>query len=110
VAVIGQFFEVNPFVTNMLVAMGLALGIDYYSLFIVSRLREERGKGLAHGEAILNVSSTATRAVVAERHRVLARPARHVSGPDRDPAQPGPGCDRRRRGLDRGRPHLPPRC
>jgi putative drug exporter of the RND superfamily len=63
VALIGQFFEVNVFVTNMLVAMGLALGIDY-SLFIVSRLREERGKGLPHGEAILNVSSTATRAVV----------------------------------------------
>ena len=28
VALIGQFFEVNVFVTNMLVAMGLALGID----------------------------------------------------------------------------------
>ena len=63
VAVIGQFFEVNLFVTNMLVAMGLALGIDY-SLFIVSRLREERVKGLPHREAILNVASTATRAVV----------------------------------------------
>jgi putative drug exporter of the RND superfamily len=63
VAVIGQLFEVNVFVQNMLIAMGLALGIDY-SLFIVSRLREERGKGLPHGEAILNVSSTATRAVV----------------------------------------------
>jgi len=63
VAVIGQLFEVNLFVTNMLVAMGLALGIDY-SLFIVSRLREERAKGLPHREAILNVSSTATRAVV----------------------------------------------
>jgi putative drug exporter of the RND superfamily len=63
VAVIGQFFEVNLFVTNMLVAMGLALGIDY-SLFIVSRLREERAKRLSHGEAILNVASTATRAVV----------------------------------------------
>jgi putative drug exporter of the RND superfamily len=63
VALIGQFFEVNLFVTNMLVAMGLALGIDY-SLFIVSRLREERAKALPHGEAILNVSSTATRAVV----------------------------------------------
>jgi putative drug exporter of the RND superfamily len=63
VAVIGQFFQVNLFVTNMLVAMGLALGIDY-SLFIVSRLREERAKGLPHGDAILNVSSTATRAVV----------------------------------------------
>jgi uncharacterized membrane protein YdfJ with MMPL/SSD domain len=63
VAVIGQFFEVNLFVTNMLVAMGLALGIDY-SLFIVSRLREERARRLPHREAILNVSSTATRAVV----------------------------------------------
>jgi putative drug exporter of the RND superfamily len=63
VAVIGQFFEVNLFVTNMLVAMGLALGIDY-SLFIVSRLREERAKGLPLREAILNVASTATRAVV----------------------------------------------
>jgi putative drug exporter of the RND superfamily len=63
VGVIGQFFEVNLFVTNMLVAMGLALGIDY-SLFIVSRLREERAKGLSHREAILNVASTATRAVV----------------------------------------------
>jgi putative drug exporter of the RND superfamily len=63
VAVIGQFFEVNLFVTNMLVAMGLALGIDY-SLFIVSRLREERAKRLSHSEAILNVASTATRAVV----------------------------------------------
>jgi uncharacterized membrane protein YdfJ with MMPL/SSD domain len=63
VAVIGQFVEVNLFVTNMLVAMGLALGIDY-SLFIVSRLREERAKGLSHREAILNVASTATRAVV----------------------------------------------
>jgi putative drug exporter of the RND superfamily len=61
--VIGQFFEVNLFVTNMLVAMGLALGIDY-SLFIVSRLREERGKGLSHRQAILTVASTATRAVV----------------------------------------------
>jgi RND superfamily putative drug exporter len=63
VAVIGQFFEVNLFVTNMLVAMGLALGIDY-SLFIVSRLREERAKDIPHSGAILNVASTATRAVV----------------------------------------------
>jgi uncharacterized membrane protein YdfJ with MMPL/SSD domain len=63
VAVIGQFVELNLFIVNMLVAMGLALGIDY-SLFIVSRLREERAKGMAQREAILNVASTATRAVV----------------------------------------------
>ena len=32
---VGQIWELNLFVTNMVVAMGLALGIDY-SLFIVS--------------------------------------------------------------------------
>ena len=42
-AVVGQFFELNLFITNMVVAMGLALGIDY-SLFIVARLREERAR------------------------------------------------------------------
>ncbi len=63
VGVIGQAFELNLFVVNMLIAMGLALGIDY-SLFIVSRLREERSRGLPHREAILNTASTATRAVV----------------------------------------------
>jgi RND superfamily putative drug exporter len=63
VGLIGQFVELNLFIVNMLVAMGLALGIDY-SLFIVSRLREERARGVAQREAILNVASTATRAVV----------------------------------------------
>lgn len=43
-AVVGQAFKLNLFITNMVVAMGLALGIDY-SLFIVSRLREERRRG-----------------------------------------------------------------
>ncbi len=63
VAVVGQAFELNLFVVNMLVAMGLALGIDY-SLFIVSRLREERHQGASTPEAILTVAQTATRAVV----------------------------------------------
>ena len=63
VALIGQVVELNLFITNMLVAMGLALGIDY-SLFIVSRLREERAKGRSTREAIVAVASTATRAVV----------------------------------------------
>ena len=63
VAVVGQAFQLNVFIVNMLVAMGLALGIDY-SLFIVSRLREERARGAPTHQAILNVASTATRAVV----------------------------------------------
>ena len=62
-AVVGQAFPLNLFVLNMVVAMGLALGIDY-SLFIVSRLREERHRGSATREAILTVAGTATRAVV----------------------------------------------
>ena len=62
-AVVGQAFPLNLFVLNMVVAMGLALGIDY-SLFIVSRLREERHRGRGTREAILTVAGTATRAVV----------------------------------------------
>src|SRR4051812_36393663 len=60
---VGQVWELNLFVTNMVVAMGLALGIDY-SLFIVSRLREERHRGADTREAIVAVAGTATRAVV----------------------------------------------
>jgi RND superfamily putative drug exporter len=62
-AVVGQAFQVNLFILNMIVAMGLALGIDY-SLFIISRLREERHRGSDTREAILTVATTATRAVV----------------------------------------------
>ena len=62
-AVVGQAFQLNLFVVNMVVAMGLALGIDY-SLFIISRLREERHRGSGTREAILTVAGTATRAVV----------------------------------------------
>jgi len=63
VALVAQVFELNLFVTNMVVAMGLALGIDY-SLFILSRLREELGFRVPKEQAILNVAATATRAVV----------------------------------------------
>jgi putative drug exporter of the RND superfamily len=62
-SVVGQLWQLNLFITNMVVAMGLALGIDY-SLFIVSRLREERKQGKSTRDAILVVASTATRAVV----------------------------------------------
>jgi putative drug exporter of the RND superfamily len=62
-AVVGQAFQLNLFILNMVVAMGLALGIDY-SLFIISRLREERHRGSGTRESILKVAGTATRAVV----------------------------------------------
>src|SRR6185437_14018545 len=60
VAVLAQVFNLSIFVVNMLTGMGLALGIDY-ALFVVSRFREERGRGREQMDAI---SATANRAVV----------------------------------------------
>jgi uncharacterized membrane protein YdfJ with MMPL/SSD domain len=62
VSLIGQVFEFNLFVTNMVTMIGLAVGIDY-SLFIVSRYREERKKGFAKLDAIGAAGATANRAV-----------------------------------------------
>ena len=61
-ALIGQAFELSFFVTNMITAMGLALGIDY-SLFIISRYREERRQGLEKIDAIAAAGGTASRTV-----------------------------------------------
>jgi uncharacterized membrane protein YdfJ with MMPL/SSD domain len=61
-ALVGQVLELSFFVVNMITMIGLAVGIDY-SLFIVSRYREERTKGLAKVDAISRAGSTATRAV-----------------------------------------------
>ena len=61
-AILGHLFSVSIFAVNMITLIGLAVGIDY-SLFIVSRFREE----LAHGRSVLDAVSvaggTAARAV-----------------------------------------------
>ena len=62
-AVVGQAFELSVFVTNMIFGMGLALGIDY-SLFILSRFREERRGGRDKLDAIETAGATASRAVL----------------------------------------------
>src|SRR5215213_4497003 len=62
-ALIAAEFTLSVFVVNMLTGMGLALGIDY-SLFVVSRYREERTRGLAESEAIAAAGATASRAVL----------------------------------------------
>lgn len=62
-ALLAQPFEISIFVVNMLTGMGLALGIDY-SLFVVSRYREERARGREKLDAIAASGSTASRAVV----------------------------------------------
>jgi uncharacterized membrane protein YdfJ with MMPL/SSD domain len=63
VAGIGQAFVLNFVVVNVLVMMGLAVGIDY-SLFVVSRYREERGAGRAREDAVAVAGATASRAVL----------------------------------------------
>jgi len=63
VAVISLEFSLSVFIVNMLTGMGLALGIDY-SLFVVSRYREERNLGFAKEEAIALAGATASRAVL----------------------------------------------
>jgi uncharacterized membrane protein YdfJ with MMPL/SSD domain len=62
-ALVAQQFELSVFVVNMLTGMGLALGIDY-SLFVVSRYREERGQGRPALAAIEASGATASRAVL----------------------------------------------
>jgi putative drug exporter of the RND superfamily len=62
-AVVGQAFELSVFVTNMIFGMGLALGIDY-SLFILSRFREERSQRREKLDAIVTSGATASRAVL----------------------------------------------
>jgi putative drug exporter of the RND superfamily len=47
----------------MMTGMGLALGIDY-SLFVISRFREERARGLNKDAAIAMTAATASRAVL----------------------------------------------
>jgi uncharacterized membrane protein YdfJ with MMPL/SSD domain len=63
VAVLAHAFSLSVFVINMLTGMGLALAIDY-ALFVVSRFREERGRGREKLDAIAATATTANRAVI----------------------------------------------
>ncbi|MCH8088764.1 MAG: MMPL family transporter [Chloroflexi bacterium] len=62
-ALVGQAFPLSFFVVNIITMIGLAVGIDY-SLFIVSRFREERAKGLEKMDAISAAGATASRTVL----------------------------------------------
>jgi len=63
VAIVTHVSPLSVFVINMLTAVGLALGIDY-SLFVLSRYREERERGLEKIDAIATAGGTASRAVL----------------------------------------------
>jgi RND superfamily putative drug exporter len=62
-AIVGHFTDLSFFVVNMITMIGLAVGIDY-TLFIVSRYREERRHGHEKIDAIEIAGGTATKAVL----------------------------------------------
>ena len=61
--ILGQVFELSIFSLNLATMLGLGLGIDY-SLFIVSRFREELARGESVERAVAWSVATAGRAVV----------------------------------------------
>ena len=63
VAIIGNIYQLSFFITNMVTMIGLAVGIDY-TLFIISRYREERNQDFDKYEAVRRTAATATRSVV----------------------------------------------
>lgn len=62
-ALLGQVIDLPVIVINIMSMLGLAVGIDY-SLFVVSRYREERAHGLEKADAIAVSGGTAGRTVV----------------------------------------------
>jgi RND superfamily putative drug exporter len=60
---IDQFAGVSVFAVNLVTGMGLGLGIDY-SLFVLSRYREELAGGADTREALLRTLQTAGRTVL----------------------------------------------
>ena len=72
IAVLGSFFalwvttqvtDVSIFAINLVTALGIGLGIDY-ALFMVTRFREELGRGRTPNEAVVRTVATAGRTVV----------------------------------------------
>ncbi len=62
-SVLGQFLDLPVIVINVMTMLGLAVGIDY-SLFVVSRYREERTAGRDKIAAITAAGATAGRTVL----------------------------------------------
>lgn len=57
------FTEVSTFALNLTLVMGLGLGIDY-SLFMISRFREELAAGTGVDDAVIRTVETAGRTVI----------------------------------------------
>jgi RND superfamily putative drug exporter len=63
ISVVGVFVPQSFFIVNVIMMIGLAVGIDY-ALFIIERYREERRQGLGKIEAITATGATASKAVL----------------------------------------------
>ena len=61
--IFASFMELTTYLTNLVTLVGLGIAIDY-SLLVLSRYREELGRGLARDDAILATMATAGRSVV----------------------------------------------
>jgi RND superfamily putative drug exporter len=80
-ALLGQVIDLPVIVINIMTMLGLAVGIDY-SLFVVSRYREERTKGRDKVDAIGATGATAGRTVLISGMTVALALAGLVIMPD----------------------------
>jgi putative drug exporter of the RND superfamily len=69
--VLGSITDVSIFSINLTTALGLGLGIDY-ALFLVSRYREQLGRGDSVPEAVARTVATAGRTVIFSAAAVIA--------------------------------------
>ncbi len=98
-AVIGLAFDLSFIIAQIISMIGLAVGIDY-SLFIVSRYREERANGLTKIDAIARTGATAGKAVLFSGLTVVRGAAGHAAVAEHDLPQHRCWCDGR--GAHRG--------
>ncbi len=103
-ALLAQPFDLSIFIVNMLTGMGLALGIDY-SLFVVSRYREERARGLEKLGRDRGVGRDGKPCSGLQRDSVRGRDVRDAAGAELDHAEPRRGGDSRRHRVGGRRDH-----
>ena len=89
-------FSLSVFFVNMLTGMGLALGIDY-SLFVLSRYREERAAGRSELEAIADVGRDLQPRGALQRHGLRDRAERDAARALERDEEPGGRRDLGRR-------------
>jgi uncharacterized membrane protein YdfJ with MMPL/SSD domain len=68
---VNQLYGLSIFALNLVIGLGLGLAIDY-TLFLVTRFREELGKGAATDEAVRTTMATAGRTVAFSAATVAA--------------------------------------